>query len=122
MATDPVAIDLTDDEREVLQRGLAEWGGPARCTDALASVMGFESKADLLDQGERLHSALISEDPLSAADWRRALRATEIVFVSAELGSGKDWSTTTGFSDEETIRLLRKLQRKIIRALPPHDA
>lgn len=113
MGTDPVAIDLTDDEREVLQRGLAEWGGPAGCSDALASVMGFRDKADLLDQCERLHSALITEDPLSVADWRKALRATEIVFVSDDLGSGKDWSTTTGFSDEETIRLLRKLQRKV---------
>jgi hypothetical protein len=117
MGTDPVAIDLTDDEREVLQRGLAEWGGPTGCTDALASVMGFRDKADLLEQGERLHSALISEDPLPAADWRKSLRATEIVFVSDEFGSGRDWSATTGFSDEETIRILRKLQRKVTGAL-----
>lgn len=119
MAIDPAAIsvDLTDDEREVLQRGLAEWGGPDGCTDALASVMGFRDRADLLERGERLHSALIRDDPLPAADWRRALRATEIVFVSDAFGSGKAWSATTGFSDEETIRLLRKLQRKIADAL-----
>ncbi|MFD2091298.1 hypothetical protein [Blastococcus deserti] len=51
--------------------------------------------------------------PLTRRDWARALLATEIVFASNLVGSGLDWSSTTGLSDEETIALLRTLQRKI---------
>ncbi|WP_162483735.1 hypothetical protein [Amycolatopsis sp. MJM2582] len=32
-------------------------------------------------------------------------------------GSGLDWSITTGFSDEQTIKILRRLQRTIGRAV-----
>ncbi|MFE3189893.1 hypothetical protein ACFXHA_12850 [Nocardia sp. NPDC059240] len=112
-----VEIDLSDDERDVLRCGLNEWGGPARCSDALAVAMDFESVADLYEQGRRLRSALIANEPLSARDWRRSLLATEFVFASDVFGSGLDWSITTGFSDEQTIAILRGLQRKLGRAL-----
>lgn len=112
-----VAIDLADDEREVLRCGLAEWGGPASCTDALAVAMGFQNVTDLFEQGRRLRSALVGGEPLSAKDWRRTVVATEIVFASDVFGSGVDWSITTGFSDEETIKILRRLQRKVGRRL-----
>ena len=46
-------------------------------------------------------------------DWRRALLATEIVFVSDVLGSGVDWSTTTGMDDDETVRMLSSVQRQL---------
>ncbi|MFD7844857.1 hypothetical protein ACFV4K_18215 [Nocardia sp. NPDC059764] len=102
-----VAIDLSDDEREVLRCGLREWGGPTRCSDALAVAMNFQSVADLYEQGRRLSSALIANEPLSARDWRRSLVATEFVFASDVYGSGLDWSITTGFSDVQTIATLR---------------
>ncbi|WP_093572402.1 hypothetical protein [Amycolatopsis rubida] len=116
-AEELVAIELADDERKVLGRGLAEWGGPAHCTEALAVAMGFRSVADLYEEGRRLHAALTAGDPLGPRDWRRMLVATEIVFASDVFGSGCDWSITTGFSDEETIKILRRLQRTIARAL-----
>ncbi|KAA8882042.1 hypothetical protein F3087_38960 [Nocardia colli] len=116
-AKDLVAVDLSDDEREILRRGLGEWGGPARSTEALAVAMGFASVADLYEQGRRLRAALNSKEPLSAADWRRALVATEFVFASNVFGSGVDWQITTGIRDEETIRILRGLQRKLGRAV-----
>lgn len=112
-----VAIDLSDDERDVLRRGLSEWGGPARCTDALAVAMDFQNVTDLYGQARRLRSALIANEPLSARDWRRSLVATEFVFTSDVFGSGIDWSITTGWSDEQTIAILRGLQRKLARAL-----
>lgn len=112
-----IAIELSEDERELLRCGLREWGGPAHCTDALAVAMGFASVADLFGQGRELRARLISNEPLSAPDWRRALVATEFVFASDVFGSGQDWSITTGFADERTIRILRGLQRKIGRAL-----
>ncbi|WP_297627024.1 hypothetical protein [Nocardia sp.] len=39
-----IEIDLSDDERDVLRCGLSEWGGPARCSDALAVAMGVQSQ------------------------------------------------------------------------------
>ncbi|WP_336156841.1 hypothetical protein [Amycolatopsis sp. VC5-11] len=124
-AEELVAIELADEEREVLRCGLAEWGGPAHCTEELAVAMGFQSVADVHEDGRRLRTALIAGDPLSTRDWRRALVATEIVFASDVFGSGCDWSITTGYSDEDTIKILRRLQRTIARelrgALHRHD-
>jgi hypothetical protein len=42
-----IGADLTDQERELLARGVIEWGGPARCTEELALAMGFASVADI---------------------------------------------------------------------------
>jgi hypothetical protein len=106
-------IDLTDEERELLRRGLLEWGGPARCTEAMAVAIGFSSVTDLLDEGRRIADDLLAGRALMKNDWRRALLATEIVFVSDVLGSGVDWSTTTGMDDDETVRMLRSVQRKL---------
>ncbi|WP_218000839.1 hypothetical protein [Nocardia testacea] len=72
---------------------------------------------DLHEQEQRLRSALTSNRPLSVADWRRTLVATEFAFASDVFGSGVEWPTTTGLSDEESIRILRRLQRKLNRAL-----
>lgn len=116
-AEDLVAIELAEDEREVLRCGLAEWGGPAHCTEALAVAMDFRSVADLHEERFRLRAALVAGDPLSPRDWRRLMAATEIVFASDVFGSGMDWPITTGFSDEETIKILRRLQRTVARAL-----
>ncbi|WP_280248005.1 hypothetical protein [Nocardia abscessus] len=114
----PVAIELSAVEREALRCGLGEWFGPACCTEALAIAMDFESVADLSEQGRRISLALVANEPLSGRDWRRALVATEFVFASDVFGSGVEWSITTGLRDEETIGILRRLQRKLSRAVP----
>ena len=49
-----IETDLTDQERFVLNRGLVEWGGPAHCTEAMARAMGFQSVANLLEEGDRI--------------------------------------------------------------------
>ncbi|RKN16696.1 hypothetical protein D7147_23180 [Micromonospora musae] len=117
-ASDVVAVDLTSDERFLLRRGLAEWGGPAHSTDDLARAMGFRDQVDLYHgEGRRLREALDRGEPLSRSQWRKLLFSTEIVFASDVVGSGSDWSITTGLSDEETIKLLRVVQRKVARAL-----
>lgn len=110
------AYNLTDDERELLWRGLLEWGGPASPTNSMAVAMGFRDVKDLLKEGSRIRADISEGRPLTYADWRRALLATEIVFASDVVGSGVDWSTTTGLEDEETIRMLRSIQRKIVAA------
>lgn len=115
---DVIVISLTSDERSLLSRGLSEWGGPANPTDALARAMGFVSKEDLWrGEGRRLQEALDHGEPLALSQWRKALLATEIVFASDVMGSGVDWTTTTGLTDEETIKLLRVVQRKVTSAI-----
>ncbi|WP_331721612.1 MULTISPECIES: hypothetical protein [unclassified Streptomyces] len=111
---------LTDGEIKLLRRALAEWGGPAHCSDHLAVGMGFADQHDLLDQCDRLRNALADDAPLTQVDWARVLLATEIVFVSDLMGSGVEWSTTTGLSDESTIRALRSIQRKLGRTIRPY--
>lgn len=111
---------LTEHEVELLRRSLLEWGGPARCSDPLAVGMGFADAQDLLDQCRVLNLALGEDAPLKAVDWARTLLATEIVFVSDLAGSGVEWSTTTGFTDEATIRTLRSIQRKLASTVRPY--
>jgi len=111
---------LADDEIKLLRRALAEWGGPAHCSDQLAVGMGFADERDLLDQCRRLRLALTDDLPLAQVDWARALLAAEIVFVSDLMGAGVEWSTTTGLSDEATIETLRSIQRKLGRTIRPY--
>ena len=113
---EPIALELTADERRLLTAGLIEWGGPARCTDAFATAMGFADIEDFFLQSKRLVPALRKGEPLSRRDWTRALLATEVVFASDVVGSGSDWQATVGWSDEVTIHTLRELQRKLRRA------
>lgn len=109
-----VQVDLTKDERRVLEMGLIEWGGPAACTNEMALAMGFAGVGDPFDDGSRLANSIRDGAPLTPRDWTRALLATEIVFASNVLGSGLDWRSTTGFDDVVTIGLLRSLQRKLM--------
>lgn len=61
----------------------------------------------------RLHDAVKNGAPLSELDWARVMVLTEITWASSLVGAGADFDTITGISDEEGIRLLRGLQRKI---------
>jgi hypothetical protein len=106
-------VSLTDDERRLLRSGLLEWGGPANCTAEMAVAMGFRDVDDLFKQGDRIRTELHHHEPLTRRDWIRALLATEVVFASNVVGSGHDWSITTGLSDEDSIQLLRSVQAKI---------
>ena len=122
-ADDVVAIDLPDEQRELMIHGLWEWGGPSRATDTVARAMGFTSVEALYRDGARLRSALGERQPMSKRDWARALVATEIVFASSYYGAGTDWAIVTGWSDERTVSVLRDLQRTLagLRAPPRRD-
>jgi|SRR5580765_5960855 len=116
MPTDePIHVELSPEERSVLRAGLLDWGGPANPTDDLAVAMGFTDAASLSTQTWALWGQIDSSSSLSAADWRRALLAVEIVFISDVVGSGLDWRFTSGFSDAETVDVIRRLQRKLPR-------
>jgi hypothetical protein len=110
-----IHVQLTADERVVLRAGLLDWGGPARPTDAFATAMGFTDAAALPKEAWALWQQIDRSSSLTAEDWRRVLLAVEIVFVSDVVGSGLDWRFTAGFSDAETIGVVRGLQRKLPR-------
>ena len=76
--------------------------------------MGFNNVENLYRHGDRISEQLRSGASLSAADLARALIATEFVFASDYYGAGWDWENVTGFSDEDTIKRLRGVQRKLI--------
>ncbi|WP_275005050.1 hypothetical protein [Promicromonospora iranensis] len=110
---------LEPNEIDMLVRALLEWGGPAHASDELARGMGFAGAEDLLERGRSFRQDLRGNEPIRDVDWARILLATEIVFVSDLMGSGTDWSTTTGLTDDETVKLLRGVQRKLGNVLRP---
>ncbi|MCX4964508.1 hypothetical protein OHA98_06675 [Streptomyces sp. NBC_00654] len=112
-------LTLTDEESRLLQQGLAEWSGPARCTEEFAVAMGFDGTEDLHRRGIAIRGALAAREPLAPMDWARALLATELAFASEVVGSGYGWSTTTGWPDDLTVRVLRNTQLKLIRTVGP---
>jgi hypothetical protein len=81
--------------------------------------MGFSDSADLLAQCRRIRVDLQEDKPLGPIDWTRTLLATEIAFVSDVVGSGYEWATITGYSDEVTIKALRSIQRKLAPIVGP---
>jgi hypothetical protein len=114
---DLVNFDLSADERELLCEGLSQWGGPAGCTDELAIAMGFEGAGDLLTEIARLAAPVSTGTPMSGRDWARTLVCAEIDFASDVFGAGVEWETVTAFSDTDSLRLLRLIQRKLVGAV-----
>jgi hypothetical protein len=80
----------------------------------MAIAMGFSGTDAFFGEASLLIDALRASEPLTAKDWERVLLATEIVFVSDIVGAGSDWEAVIGLSDGETLRILRRLQEKII--------
>ena len=76
--------------------------------------MGFQGVSDFFAHADRIRAVIESAEPVSALDATRALAATEIVFASDIFGAGVEWPTVTGLTDEETIHVLRRLQRKLV--------
>lgn len=109
----PIQLRLTEDERNLLRFGLLEWGGPTNATEELAIAMGFASLADLYTQSKPIADGIKAGQPQTRTDWTRALLATEIVFASNVVGSGRDWNITTGIADSAALDLLRAIQHKV---------
>ncbi|PYI69793.1 hypothetical protein CVV68_01405 [Arthrobacter livingstonensis] len=114
-----IAIDLTEDERSLLYQGLAQWGGPAKGTEPMAVAMGFSGVSNLYSVGYRIAGDIRAELPLTIADWRRAVLATEVMFASDIVGAGLEWQGITGWDDLTTLHLIRSVQRKILHATAP---
>ncbi len=108
-------VVLDDDERRFLRAALLDWGGPASPTDELAAAMGFSGAESLSREAWALWERIEAGETLTPQDWRQVLLAVEIVFASDVVGSGLDFRFTSGLSDEDAIKILRGLQRKLPR-------
>ncbi|WP_155855956.1 hypothetical protein [Cellulomonas sp. URHD0024] len=113
--TSATHVELDEPQRRFLRAALLDWSGPARPTDELAAAMGFSRAENLSREAWTLWTRIEAGEKLTTNAWRQVLLAVEIVFVSDVVGSGLDWRFTSGMSDEESIRVLRELQRKLPR-------
>lgn len=59
-----VPVELTKRERDLLARGLLEWGGPARPSDAIARVIDFNDVETLHREGDRVRRILKGSEAL----------------------------------------------------------
>jgi hypothetical protein len=111
--TDPerVAIDLTDEERELVLLALNEYGGTAQHTyQLLCPVLGQSNEDAWAHLVNRLKEAIKSKEPLSDLDWARAMFLTDISFGSTLVGSGLRFGRG---ADEYWFEILRSLQEKV---------
>lgn len=104
---------LTPAEREVLVSGLRQWGGPI-WLDGAAKRIGYQTPTELHDRAAELARRLVHDDGVRLDDLVEALWLVEVAFISDRYGAGVEWETVTGFTDTETIEVLRSLQRKLV--------
>ena len=106
-----VAIDLTDEERELVFLALNEYAGSAKYAyKLLCPVFGQRNKSEWAHLRHRLMEAIKKKEPLSDLDWARALFLTEVSFGSNLVGSGLDFGPA---ADEYWLGVLRSLQYKV---------
>ena len=111
--SEPVAIDLTEDERYLMTQGLNEYRGPVPrgVPSLLAPLLGLSTTDEFWTLVRRLMEAVEAGEPLSDLDWARALFLTEICWASSVLGAGLDFGTSV--PDEKAAPLMRSIQRKV---------
>jgi hypothetical protein len=106
-----VAIDLTDEERELIVLALNEYAGTAQHTyKLLCPVLGQSNKHEWFQLINRLESAIKNKEPLSDLDWARAMFLTDISFGSTLVGSGLRFGRG---ADEYWFEILRSVQEKV---------
>jgi hypothetical protein len=106
-----VAIELTDEERELIVLALNEYAGTAQHTyKLLCPVLGQSNKHEWFQLINRLEFAIENKEPLSDLDWARAMFLTDICFGSTLVGSGLRFGRG---ADEYWFEILRSLQEKV---------
>jgi hypothetical protein len=106
-----VAIDLTDEERELFVLALNEYAGTAQHTyRLLCPVLGQSNKHEWFQLINRLEFAIENKEPLSDLDWARAMFLADVCFGSTLVGSGLRFGRG---ADEYWFEVLRSLQEKV---------
>ena len=112
-------LGISDAEVKLLCAGLLHFGGPANPTGEFAVAMGFRGLQSMHGECAEIRRGLEATGELTPRDWTRALVSLEIAFASDLVGVGYEWTTVTGRLDEETVRDLRSIQRKLVRVVFP---
>lgn len=108
-----VSIDLTGDERDFVYWALTHWGtGLATYKPLPMTILGIADADRFRALTERLATAVRAGEPLTDLDWARALFLTELSFGSDLAGAGVEFCYVS-HSDQDGIKLLRSIQRKI---------
>ncbi len=108
---EPVAIDLTDEERELMVLALNEYAGTAQHTyQLLCPVLGQSDENDWYQLTTRLKKSIKNKEPLSDLDWARAMFLTDISFGSTLVGSGLRFGRS---ADDYWFPILRSIQEKV---------
>ncbi|MET8234864.1 DUF2716 domain-containing protein [Micromonospora sp. NPDC005298] len=104
---------LTPVERELLRLGVMQWARSEGNREVVARLLDYDDRRGLRSDVERLASLIAAASPMSRRDCRRLLLATELAFASESLGWSRDWAADTGFTDRDTITVLRGIQEKL---------
>ncbi|WP_433731906.1 DUF2716 domain-containing protein [Actinoplanes sp. CA-051413] len=104
---------LTPVERLLLRFGMTEWERPDGDREAVVDLLGYRDRNALRSDVPRLVGLLDALRPVSRRECRRLLLATELAFASETLGWSRDWTSDTGFTDRDTITVLRGIQEKL---------
>jgi hypothetical protein len=106
-----VAIELTDEERQLMVLALNEYAGTAQHTyRLLGPVLGQSNLDEWAHLVNRLKENIRNRQPLSDLDWARAMFLTDICFGSTLVGSGLRFGRA---ADEYWFEILRSLQGKV---------
>jgi hypothetical protein len=104
---------LTQVERELLRLGVMQWARSEGSKDPAARMLDYDDRRGLRSDAERLARLIDAASRMSRRDCRRLLLATELAFASQSLGWSRDWAAGTGFTDHDTITVLRGIQEKL---------
>ncbi|GAA2590883.1 hypothetical protein GCM10010435_81980 [Winogradskya consettensis] len=104
---------LTRAERELLRAGVTEWERSEGDRDETARLLGYGDRPEMQSDVVRLAGLPASDRPVSRRDFRRLLLATELAFASETLGWARDWEADTGYTDHDTVTVLRGLQERV---------
>jgi hypothetical protein len=111
MDPERMAIDLTDEERELMVLALNEYGGTAQHTfQLLCPVLGKSNLDEWAHLVNRLIAAIENKEPLSDLDWARAMFLADISFGSTLVGSGLRFGRG---ADQYWFEILRSLQKEV---------
>jgi hypothetical protein len=101
---------LTSVQRKLLRLGIMEWERSEGDREDVARLLGYDDRRQLRSDVKRLAYLMDASLPMTRRDCRRLLLATELAFASETLGWSRDWEPDTGFTDRDTIAILRGIQ------------
>jgi hypothetical protein len=105
------AIDLSEDERDLLVMAINEYDGTAQgAVELLPPLIGALNRDEWRSYTKPLFQSVKAAEPLSDLDWARALLLTEFAFGSDMVANARRFGPA---ADEFWVLVLRSLQDKV---------